>query len=132
MIVVDASLLVDFLLDEGERGRWAAATIIEGGTLHAPHLVDAEVAGGVRRAFLHGLISRRLGSAALSELVEMRVERYPAAPLLDRVWSLATTTLTAYDALYVALAEALGCPLATTDLRLARTSGHGAIVQTPS
>lgn len=130
MIVIDASAVVDFLIDGGERGTWAAQRLRDGGVTHAPHLLDAEVAAAVRRAFLRGLISRRRGRDALHDLSAMRIERHPSSLFLQRAWSL-VDVLTPYDALYVALAEALNCPLVTTDERLRRSHGHQAMVEAP-
>jgi predicted nucleic acid-binding protein len=128
MLVVDASLVVDYLLDDGERGAWSAARIASAGSLHAPHLLDFEVASAARSLVHRRLASAERGRTALRDLADLAVQRYPAVHLLDRIWQL-RATLTTYDASYVALAEALALPLATTDTRLARVGGHGADVQ---
>ena len=67
---------------------------------------------------------------ALAELGWLPMRRYPAAPFVNRIWAL-RTSVTAYDAAYVALAEALRCPLVTTDLRLAHAHGHDAEIRSP-
>jgi len=127
LIVVDASALLEFLLQTG-----AAAAVEErvfgGETLHAPHLLDLEVTQVLRRYERSGELDARRGREALEDLAAMRIERYPHFPFLERVWSLRANA-TAYDACYLALAEALDAPLLTTDRRLAAVPGHGAMVE---
>ena len=96
--------------------------------LHVPHLFDVEVLHALRRLTLSGLVSESRCHRALKALSDLRVTRYPHAPLVHRIWEL-RDNLTAYDAAYVALAEALDAPLVTTDGRLARTPGHRARVE---
>jgi predicted nucleic acid-binding protein len=127
MIVVDASLVADFLLDAGPRGEWATVRIAEGGALHAPELLDYEVASVVRSRVLRGETPRGRARVAIHDLGEMRITRYPAARFLEQMWTY-HPVLSAYDAAYVSLAEALDAPLVTTDARLGRTHGLGAAV----
>jgi len=128
VIVVDASALLEVLL------RTPAAQAVETRllgsrqTLHAPHLLDIEVAQVVRRYAANGEIDRERGRAALADLADFPLRRYPHAFLLPRVWDL-RNNLTAYDAVYVALAEALGAPLLTRDQRVAAAAGHHAAVE---
>ena len=128
MIVVDASAVLEVLL------RTPAATAVEkrlfdpSQTLHAPHLLDVEVAQVVRRYAASGEIDDERGRAALADLADLPLRRYPHDFLLPRVWDL-RNNLTAYDAVYVALAEALGAPLLTRDKRLAAAPGHHARVE---
>lgn len=128
MIVVDASALLEVLL------RTPAAPSVElrlfepGETLHAPHLVDLEIAQVLRRYAVAGQISGVRGREALDDLAALRLRRWPHEPLIPRVWEL-RQNLTAYDAAYVALAEALDAPLLTRDRRLATAPGHGARVE---
>jgi predicted nucleic acid-binding protein len=128
MIVVDASALLEALL------RTPAAEAVERRlfdsrlTLHAPHLLDIEVAQVIRRYAAHGEIDDRRGRAALADLSDFPVRRYPHDFLLPRIWAL-RNNLTAYDAAYVALAEALDAPLLTRDRRLAGAAGHHARVE---
>ena len=128
MIVVDASAVAEVLL------RTPAAKAIErrlfapGETLHAPHLLDIEVAHVVRRYLQGGDIDAERGRAALTDLADLPVRRYPHTILLPRICRL-RDNLTAYDAAYIALAEALDCPLLTCDRRLAAAPGHGARVE---
>jgi predicted nucleic acid-binding protein len=125
MFVPDASLLVDLLIDGGQRGAWAAAHVASAERLHGPHLLDLEIASALRREVARDKLSRHDALDALRDFSELPVERYPATPLLERIWEL-RDRMTPYDAAYVSLAEALDVPLVTTDLRLARAGGHAA------
>lgn len=99
-----------------------------GESLHAPHLFDVEMLHVLRRYVHHGTLSRNRGDEVLEDLSDIDVSLYPHAPLAGRIWEL-RENLTAYDAAYVALAEALEAPLITTDGCLARASGHRATVE---
>jgi predicted nucleic acid-binding protein len=128
VIVVDASALLEALLrtpaaDAVERRLFDARQ-----TLHAPHLLDVEVAQVIRRYTTAGAIDAERGRAALADLADLPLHRYPHDFLLQRVWEL-RNNLTAYDAVYVALAEALDAPLLTRDQRLAAAPGHHAKVE---
>ena len=117
MIVVDASVAVSALLNDGD-----ARQMLGENALAAPHLVDAEVLHTLRR-----LLSRRQMSAEEAERAVHRwrllgVQRFPLIGLVPRIWAL-RDNLSAYDAAYTALAEALGCSLVTTDARLAAAPG---------
>ncbi len=116
MIVLDASAVISALLNAGP-----ARHIAESEQLHAPHLVDSEVANGLRRLVRSGRLRPEQGWEALNTLRRLGMTRYAVSPLIDRVWEL-RDTLSAYDASYVALAEALQCNLVTADDRLARAS----------
>jgi predicted nucleic acid-binding protein len=128
VIVVDASAMLEALL------RTPAAQAVEdrlfaaGQTLHAPHLIDVEVAQVIRRYAANGEIDGDRGRAALSDLTDFPLRRYPHEFLLPRIWDL-RSNLTAYDAAYVALAEALDAPLLTRDRRLAAAAGHHARIE---
>lgn len=130
MIVVDASVVVDFLVDAGERGGWASRRILAAESLHAPHLLDLEVLSTIRRWTQAGTLTSRRAGMAVDDLAAFALSRYPTTPLLDRIWQL-RPHLTAYDACYIALAEALDAPLVTADLRLTRSHGHRASIETP-
>jgi predicted nucleic acid-binding protein len=122
MIVLDASALVELLLGT-ERGRSSAARIADAALgLHVPHLADVEIAQALRRYVREGDLDPTTAAAALENLRSLDVERHGHEPLLDRVWAL-RANLTAYDAVYVALAEALDSTLLTCDGRLARAPG---------
>jgi predicted nucleic acid-binding protein len=128
LIVVDASALLEVLL------RTPAARAVErrlfdaGESLHAPHLIDLEAAQVLRRYAAAGQITAERGRTALDDLAALGVRRYPHDWLLIRVWQL-RDNLTAYDAVYVALSEALDAPLLTRDRRLAAAAGHRAQVE---
>lgn len=127
MIVVDASIILELLL------RTPAAPDIESRlfapdlTWHAPHLLDVEVAQVLRRYHLAGDITADRGREALQDFSNLPIVRYPHFLFLDRIWEL-RDDITAYDAAYVALAEALTAPLITRDARLAAAPGHGASI----
>ncbi len=128
MIVVDASAIVDVLLDlaphsEGIAERLAA----ESPDLAAPHLLDAEVAQVVRRYALAGEVGVARARAALDDLGALQITRYAHTPFLGRVFQLRDNA-TVYDALYLVLAETLGAPLLTRDSSLGRVPGHDAEV----
>jgi predicted nucleic acid-binding protein len=128
VIVVDASALLEVLL------RTSAAKVVEDRmfaprqTLHAPHLLDVEVAQVIRRYAASGEIGAERGRIALADLADFPLRRYPHDFLLPRIWAL-RNNLTAYDAAYVALAEALEAPLLTRDRRLAIAAGHRAQIE---
>lgn len=119
MIVVDASAVVAALLVEG-----AARRALSIDDLHAPHLVDSEVASVIRRRVATQKLTADQGWAALDALRRLGLTRYPVFGLTERVWEL-RDDLTTYDAAYVAVAEALECGLLTADARLARAPGLG-------
>jgi predicted nucleic acid-binding protein len=122
VIVLDASAVVELLLNT-PAGRAIATRIADPAlSLHAPHLVDVEVAQALRRYAREGGIDDATARAAIGDLHELDLERHAHEPLLDRVWQL-RRNLTAYDAVYVALAEALDGVLVTCDARLTRALG---------
>ena len=127
MIVLDASAAVDLLLGREPEAGWVATQILRG-PLRAPHLIDVEVPSALRRRVLRREMSARRAVLALEAFAELRLRRYPHVHLLGRIWEL-HRTLTAYDATYVALAEALDCPLVTTDHALGQAAGHRAGVE---
>ena len=128
MIVIAASALVEVLLRTAATADVAARMFAPGQTLHAPHLLDVEVAQVIRRYAAGGEIDDERGRAALTDLADFPLRRYPHDFLLPRIWEL-RNNLTAYDAVYVALAEALDCPLLTRDYRLASAAGPRARIQ---
>lgn len=127
MIIADASAVLEVLLRTSGAARAEQHLFAPGQTLHAPHLIDVEVAQVLRRYAMNGDIGVERCAAALDDWVDFRVQRYPHDVLLKRVWGL-RENLTAYDAAYVALAEALDAPLLTCDKRLAAAPGHDAQV----
>ncbi len=122
MIVLDASALLELLLGTA-RGRLVAARISDPSLgLHIPHLADIEIAQALRRYVRDGELDVASAASAIENLQELDLERYSHEPLLARVWAL-RNNLTAYDAVYVALAELLNTTLLTCDGRLARAPG---------
>ena len=128
LIVLDASVVVEILLG-GRRataihGRLARA----GQTWHAPSLVEVEVAHVLRRLNLSRQLADLRGRQALRDLTGLGLYLHEHGPLLPRAWAL-RANLSAYDAVYVALAEGLGAPLLTFDARLASATGHVARIE---
>lgn len=121
MLVVDASCLYEVVAAtaEAEEVRWRLARDDEHA---APHVVDAEVLGVIRREALRGALDPTAASQAVADLAEWPGERYGHRILLERAWEL-RDSLRTWDALYVALAEVLGATLLTADARLGRANG---------
>jgi predicted nucleic acid-binding protein len=122
VIVLDASALVELILAT-PTGKSVAARIAdpeEG--LHTPHLADVEVVQVLRRYVREGDINAETATAALDDLRDLDMQRHAHEPFLERVWEL-RQNLTAYDAVYVALAELLDGTLLTGDTRLSRAPG---------
>ncbi len=128
MIVLDASALIELLLNT-EPGRRLAKRIADPRVmLHAPHLVDLEVAQTLRRYVLHGEISDERAQIALQHLTLLDLNRYAHSDFLTRIWAL-KDNVSAYDGAYVSLAEALGATLVTGDRRLTKASGTRAVIE---
>jgi predicted nucleic acid-binding protein len=128
VIVVDASAILEVLLGTPDGARVAGRLFTPGETLHAPHLLDLEVAQVLRRYALAGELDSARGLEALDDLADLPLTRYPHDLLLPRIWEL-RRNLTAYDAAYVALAEALAAPLVTRDAALVSVRVHHARVE---
>ena len=129
MPVVDASVLVSLLVD-GEDG-WAGTQVLRartGGSLWAPHLVDAEVGQALRGLVTARKTSEENATAAMQDLINLPLRRIVHTGLLDRAWQL-RHNLSFYDGLYVALAELLGEPLLTLDGRMARGIAKASRIQ---
>ncbi|MFV1996258.1 MAG: PIN domain-containing protein, partial [Verrucomicrobiales bacterium] len=92
------------------------------------HLIDLEIAQVTRRYHLAGHLDEKRGSEILADLGDLRLQRYPHTMMLKRIWEL-KANVTAYDAAYLALAEALDAPLLTRDAKLSKAPGHRAIVE---
>jgi len=120
--VVDASALVELLL-QGERAP-AVAHAVRGTEMTAPDVVNPEVLSVLRRMERTGEVRPERARQAVADLLDAPVRRFATLPLLPVVWEL-RGSVSAYDACYVALARALGCPLVTGDLRLTRAPGLG-------
>jgi len=127
VIVVDASALVEVLLQTETGTALQTRLLAPGETLHVPHLIDVEVPEVLRRLAATDAISSGRVEAALVDLVGFPLRRYPHDLLLRRIWQL-RNNLTAYDATYVTLAEMLEAPLLTRDRRLSTAPGHQATI----
>jgi predicted nucleic acid-binding protein len=117
VIVADASVAVLALLNDGDARRSLATEPVA-----VPHLIDSEVAGALRSQVLRGAVQESQAREALRRWALLGIRRFPVTGLLPRVWEL-RQNLSADDACYVALAEALGCPVHTADARLAGAPG---------
>jgi predicted nucleic acid-binding protein len=123
VIVVDASALLEFLL-QTPLGIRVEARLLKGrDEFHSPHLVDVEVVQGLRRLVRTGEVPADRAADAIADLADLDLHRHPHLDLLARVWKL-RANIRAYDATYVALAEALDAPIVTCDPPLARAPGH--------
>jgi predicted nucleic acid-binding protein len=128
LIAVDASAMLEVLLRTGRGARIEDRLLSRGDSLHAPHLLDVEVAQVLRRYAAAGNVTSERGRQALTDLGDFPILRYPHDVLLPRIWEL-RHNVTAYDGAYLALAEALAAPLVTCDGRLASAPGHAAEVE---
>jgi predicted nucleic acid-binding protein len=126
LIVLDASAAIEVLIQSAAAPAIEQRLMAAGGDLHAPHLIDLEVVQVLRRLTLNGADPVKT-RAELAVWIGMPVKRYPHVGLLDRIWEL-RTGFSAYDAVYIALAEALSAPLVTHDAKLA-APGHRALVE---
>jgi predicted nucleic acid-binding protein len=120
-VVVDSSVLVAALVDTGPNGTWAEE-VLSSGSLHAPELARVEATNILRRLELAKQLTTPEANAAHEDLMQLDMELFSFDPFADRIWEL-RHTVTSYDAWYVAVAEALGLPLATLDARLSRAKG---------
>ena len=129
MIVLDASAAVDWLLLTPAGRTIENRLYSHNETLHAPHLLDLEVAQVLRRLSRQGVITLRRADEAVQDLLDLRINRYAHYVFLARIWAL-RHNFSSYDAAYIGLAEALGATLVTRDRRLAGTTAHRAKVET--
>lgn len=127
MIVVDSSAVVDALTAVAGTDELRAHLARD--DLHAPMLVDFEVVSALRGLTLRGHLSATRAQDVLSDFDDLPIHRWPSADALRRRAFQLRDNVSAYDAAYVALAEALNCPLVTRDSRLARSSGHSAQIE---
>jgi len=117
VLVVDASVLAPAIVDAGTDGADIRARL-RGESIAGPDLLRVEVLAVIRKRRIDGSLTVDQADAAVDDLLDLPLSVFPAAPLLRRAWAL-RDNLTAYDAFYIALAEALDCPLLTADARLA-------------
>ena len=128
MIVVDASALLEFLLQTPLGTRVETRLFRDRDELHSPYLVDVEVTQGLRRLVRAGEVSADRAAEAIADLTDLDLHRHEHLDLLARAWKL-RENVTAYDAMYVALAEALDAPIVTCDAPLAKAPGHRAQIE---
>ncbi len=121
MIVVDASVLANAVGDDGADGAVARAAL-RGEEVAAPDLVDVETVSVLRKRWLAKDLTVRRFQRAVDDLADLALTRHPGLPLMPRAFEL-RSNVTPYDAAYIGLAEALGCPLLTGDARLAAAPG---------
>lgn len=128
MIVVDASALLEFLLQTPLGARVEARLFRDEAEFHVPHLVDVEVVQGLRRLVRTGEVSTARARGAIEDLIDLDLHRHSHADLLLRAWTL-RDNITAYDAMYISIAEALDATLLTCDGPLAAAAGHVARIE---
>jgi predicted nucleic acid-binding protein len=128
VIVVDASALLEFLLQTPLGTRVEARLFRDQEELHSPHLADVEVTQGLRRLVRTGEVSADRAADAIADLVDLDLQRHSHFDLLTRAWKL-RENVTAYDAMYIVLAEALDAPMVTCDAPLGRAPGHRARIE---
>ena len=129
MIVIDASAALELLLATPAGKKAARIVNRNGERVHAPHLIDLEVLHVLRRLVLSGQLTPARAGRALDDFANLRIQRYGHRALADRIWELRNNA-TAYDAAYLALAEALPGTLLTCDAALAKVPGLRACVET--
>jgi predicted nucleic acid-binding protein len=127
VIVLDASALMDWLLQTPGRGAAVADQMLRSPVHHTVDFALLEVVAGLRRKVRRGVQTHDHAEMTIRLLQEVPLRLHSPAPLIPRVWALRHNH-GAYDAAYVALAEALRVPLITTDRRLARSRGHRATI----
>jgi predicted nucleic acid-binding protein len=128
VIVVDASALLEFLLQTPLGARVEGRLFRDGDELHVPHLVDVEVVQGLRRLVRMREVSSGRADEAIADFTDLDVHRHAHLDLLGRAWKL-RDNISAYDAMYIALAEAIEAPIVTCDGPLARAPGHRARIE---
>jgi predicted nucleic acid-binding protein len=128
MIVVDASALLEFLLRTPVGTRIEARFFRDEDELHAPYLLDVEVVQGLRRLVRTDEVSSGRAAGAIEDLTELDLHRHAHLDLVSRAWKL-RNNFSAYDAMYIALAEAIDAPIVTCDGPLARAPGPRAKIE---
>ena len=128
MIVVDASALLEFLLQTSLGARVEARLFRNEDELHAPHLLDVEVVQGLRRLVRTGEVASARADEAIADLGDLDLHRHAHVDLLARAWKL-RDNISAYDAMYVVLAEAIEATIVTCDRPLAKAPGQHARIE---
>jgi predicted nucleic acid-binding protein len=122
LIVIDASILANVVGDDGTDGQRARLEFRNAGDVAAPDLADVETVAVLRKRWIAGTVSDQRFAAAVEDLEQLDLDRYPALRFMRRAYEL-RANVTVCDSAYVALAETLGCELLTADQRLANASG---------
>ncbi len=122
MIVIDASVLANVVGDDGNDGQRARLEFRNAGDVAAPDLADVETVAVLRKRWIAGTVSDQRFAAAVDDLEQLEIDRYPALRFMRRAYEL-RSNVAVYDAAYVALAETLACELLTADQHLANASG---------
>jgi predicted nucleic acid-binding protein len=125
VIVLDASAMLEQLLSTSKGQQVREQFLVEGESFHVPHVLDLEVTQVLRRYSHSHLLTDHRAAQAIEDFLDFPLIRYSHEPFLSRIWEL-RENFTAYDAVYVALAEVLNVPLVTCDARLASAPGHSA------
>jgi predicted nucleic acid-binding protein len=128
VIVLDASAAIDWLLQTPAGQRIETRIYSRAESLHAPHLLDLEIAQVLRRLVREATVSAQRADQAIEDLLSLRVTRYPHFVFLPHIWRL-RHNLSAYDAAYVSLTEKLGATLITRDARLVSASARGVSIE---
>jgi predicted nucleic acid-binding protein len=128
MMVVDASAVLEWLLQTPRGARVESRLVRDEDELHAPHLLDVEIVQGLRRLVRSGEVSPGRAAEAIADLADLDVHRHGHLDLLARAWKL-RDNISAHDAMYVALAEAIQAPMVTCDRPLAQATGHRADIE---
>jgi predicted nucleic acid-binding protein len=127
-MVLDASAAIELILNTAAGRRLAKRLADESVAIHAPHLIDVEIAQVLRRYVAHKAFPEARASLALEHWRSLQIARYPHEPFLGRIWHL-RDNFSAYDAMYVSLAQALSTVLLTSDQKLARAPNVGAQIE---
>lgn len=127
MIVVDASAVIDVLTVAS--GSAELVSYLTAEDLHAPSLIDFEIVSAVRGLTLGGHLSAHRAEDLLTDFDDLRIQRWPSADALRRRAFQLRNNISGYDSAYVVLAEALDCPLLTSDVRLSRSTGHSVRIE---
>ena len=128
MIIADASVVLELLVGTASAPRIARRLLDPDESVHVPHLLDVEVCHALRRYANSGELDPKQAWRALESLLDLPLQRHEHTLLLERAWEV-RRSVSAYDGIYIALAEALDAPLLTCDGRLARSHGHRARIE---
>lgn len=129
MIVIDASILANVVGDDGPAGTAARARLATAASAAIPDLADVETVSVLRKRWIAGTLATERFRDAVDDLLALPLTRYPTGPLMNRAYEL-RSNVTAYDATYIAIAEALDCVLVTGDTKLANASGPRCRIET--